>query len=153
MGKLASDIKLRTEFSFIVSDPVLASIRSDIAKANVNIAASFITRANKNKNIARIVPGGIRSESKRDVQIVRKILQAHKIHYKEVKVISISPNRIQPGVPGGFSNLYNSLWCRVNVVSYYHGEGDYIYLNVSDVKKTLAILSKKNVKPCPIKKR
>ncbi|HBI02616.1 MAG TPA: hypothetical protein DDY49_01120, partial [Paenibacillaceae bacterium] len=36
--KRNSDLNIRTEFSFIVSDLVLASILSDIAQANVNIA-------------------------------------------------------------------------------------------------------------------
>jgi hypothetical protein len=145
------DLNIRTEFSFIVSDPVLASILSAIAQANVNIAGFFTNKTKTNKNFVRLVPGTAEVETKRDVQVLRKTLQAHKIQYKEQKVISISPNRILPGVPGGYSLIFSSLWCRVKVNSIYLGEEHYIFVNVSNIKKALAILSKENVKPCSTK--
>ena len=151
--KRNSDLNIRTEFSFIVSDLVLASILSDIAQANVNIAGFFTNRTKTNKNFVRLVPGSAEVENKRDLRVVRKTLQAHKIHYKEQKIITISPNRIPSGVPGGYSNIYSSLWCRVKVKSFYVGEKDFVYLNVSNIKKALEILSKENVRPCNSKLR
>lgn len=148
-----SDLIIRTEFSFIASDPALASILAAIAKANVNIAGFFTNRTKANKNFVRLVPGSAEVENKRDLRVVRKTLQAHKIHFKKQKVITISPNRIPEGVPGGYSKIYSSLWCRVKVKSFYLGEEHYIYLNVSNIKKVLAILPKENVKPCNCKLR
>ena len=149
--KRNSDIIIRTEFSFVVSDPVLASILSAIAQANVNIAGFYTNKTKTNKNFVRLVPGLAEVETKRDVQVLRKTLRAQKIHFREQKVITVSPDRIPSGVPGGYSNIYSILWCRVKVKSFYVGEGDFVYLNVSNVKKALAILSRANVKPCNTK--
>lgn len=133
-------IIIRTEFSFITDDQTLAVILSDIAEESVNISGYFTTRTKDDKNFVRLVPGTNETENKRDLQVVRKTLQALQIQFNKEKIITISNSRIPAGIPGGYSNLYNSLWCKVEVKSFYVGEGGFIYLNVSDIKKTLDIL-------------
>lgn len=152
-SSVSNGINIRTEYSFIASDPTLASILADIAEESVNIAAFFSNRTKANKNFVRLVPGSAEAEDNRDLSVVRKTLQAHKVNYKMHKVISISPNRLPPGVPGGYSNLFSSLWCRVKIESFYVGEGENIFLNVSNIKKAIEILSEEDVKPCNFKLR
>ncbi|WP_085991222.1 hypothetical protein [Oceanobacillus senegalensis] len=144
-------ISIRTEFSFITDDKTLAVILDTIADESVNISGYSTTRTKNNKNFVRLVPGTSESESKRDLRVVSNTLQALRTRFKMEKIITISNNRIPDGIPGGFSNLYNQLWCRVEVISFYLGEDGYIYLHVSNIKKALDILLKKNVKPCPSK--
>lgn len=139
---------IRTEFSFITDDQTLAVILDTIANESVNISGYFTTRTKDHKNFVRLVPGTNESENERDLQVVRKTLQALKIRFNKEKIITISNSRVPAGTPGGYSKLYNSLWCRVEVKSFYLGEGGFIYLNVSNIKKTLDILLDENVKPC-----
>jgi len=144
-------IILRTEFSFITDDQTLAVILDALADESVNISGYFTTRTKDGKNFVRLVPGTNESEIKRDIQVVRNTLQALNIHFNKEKVITISTSRVPAGIPGGYSNLYNTLWCRIEVRSFYVGEGGYIYLNVSDIKKALYLLLVENVEPCPLR--
>lgn len=142
---------IRTEFSFITDDQTLALILDNIANESVNISGYFTTRTRDHKNFVRLVPGINESETKRDLQVVRKTLQALDVRFNKEKIITISTSKVPAGIPGGYSNLYNSLWCRVEVKSFYIGEGGFIYLNVSNINKALESLLDENVKPCPIR--
>ena len=141
---------IRTEFSFITDDRTLAAILAAIANESVNISGYFTTRTKDGQNFVRLVPGANESESKREIKVVRRTLQAKKIRYNKEKIITVSTSRLPAGVPGGYSILYNSLWCRVEVRSFYSGEGDFVYLNVSNIKEVLDILLDENVMPCEL---
>jgi hypothetical protein len=114
-----SDFTIRTEFSFTACDSALASILADIAEESVNIAGYYTNRTLRNENFVRLVPGSAESENNRELRVVRRTLQAHKIPFKEQNIITVSPDRIQTGVPEGYSRLFDSLRCKVKVNSFY----------------------------------
>jgi hypothetical protein len=96
---------IRTEFSFITDDQTLAVILDAIADESVNISGYFTTRTKGGQNFVRLVPGTNESESKRDLQVVRKMLLALKIRFNKEKIITISNSRLPAGIQGGYSNL------------------------------------------------
>lgn len=141
-------IIIRTEFSFITDDQTLASILAMIAEGEVNISGYFTTRTKDKQNFVRLVPGTNDSESKRDLQVVRKTLQALNVRFCKERIVTISSTEVPAGIPGGYSHIYSKLWCRVDVRSFYQGEGHFVYLNVSNLGKAVEILLDDNLGPC-----
>ncbi len=141
-----SGLAVRTQFTFAVNDRTLNRILSRIAKYSVNIAALVTIKRNKKCNIVRLVVGSSKAETTQQLLIVVKTLKSLGVRYKVEKVISIST--IPAGVPGGYNRLIGSLWCKVQLKSFYLGENNVIYLNVSNIPKTIKILSQRKPKPC-----
>ncbi|WP_088014699.1 hypothetical protein [Gottfriedia acidiceleris] len=146
VAQLKFDIEYRTQFTFIVNDDTLSCILRDIANDSVNIVGILQTKSGENNNFVRLVPGTTESENKRDLKVVRKVLAIFNVKYKEETIIAIL--NIPPGIPGVFSKFYASLWCKVGVKSFYIGEKDSIFLNVSNIKKATEILKNDNLVQC-----
>ncbi|MBT2698522.1 hypothetical protein J7E79_13995 [Bacillus sp. ISL-40] len=140
------DLNFRMQFTFMADDRTLACILRQIAANAVNLVSLVITKSRNKNNFIRLVAGTSESETSRDLRVVRKTLQSQHITFKEEEIITIS--NIPAGIPGVFSRFYNSLWCKVEVKSVYLGENDIIFINVSNVKKAVEILSQQNLIPC-----
>jgi hypothetical protein len=139
-------ITIRTQFTFTADDPTLGCVLKEIAGESVNIAGFIITKICEQKNLVRLVVGTLEVESRRDLRAVRNTLISQCIIFEEAEILALST--IPSGVPGGLSGLYNSLWCRVEVFASYMGEFGVVYLQVSNIRKALDILSRQNVQPC-----
>ncbi|QQZ08661.1 hypothetical protein [Heyndrickxia vini] len=140
-------IKLRTQFTFMVDDVTLSCILSGIAENSVNIAAFFTTKDARNANFVRLVVGSSESESAEDLSVVVKTLKSLQVRFKEEKVIALST--IPAGIPGGYNRVIGSLWCKTKLKSFYVGENNIIYINVSNIRKAIEILSNENLEQCP----
>ncbi|KXH78794.1 hypothetical protein AU377_12395 [Sporosarcina sp. HYO08] len=140
-------IKLRTQFTFIVNDKMLSCILSRIAENSVNIAAFFTTRDIHDKNFVRLVVGSSAAENMRELRVVLNTLKCFNVKFKEEKVIALSS--IPAGIPGGYNRVIGSLWCKTELKAFYVGEDNIIYINVSNIKKAIAILSQENLPQCP----
>ncbi len=138
---------LRTQFTFIANDITLSCILSGIAENSVNIAGFFTTRNANNINFVRLVAGSSESESMEDLLVVTKTLKSFHVKFEEEKVLALAT--IPAGIPGGYNRVIGSLWCKMKLESFYVGEDNIIYLNVSNIKKAIEILSQENVKQCP----
>jgi hypothetical protein len=138
--------KLRTQFTFIVNDRTLSCILSRIANHSVNIAAFFTTKNINKNNFVRLVVGSSESENIQELHVVTKTLKSLNVRFKVEKVIALST--IPAGIPGGYNRVIGSLWCKVELKSFYVGENNIIYLNVSNIKRAKEILSQKNVRQC-----
>lgn len=141
-----NNYKLRTQFTFVVNDQTLNCILSRIASHSVNIAAFFTTKKNGKINFVRLVVGSSKSETIQELGVVIKTLNSFGVRFKVEKVIELFT--IPAGIPGGYNRVIGSLWCKVQLKSFYVGEDNVIYLNVSNIKKAIGILSQKNQKPC-----
>ena len=49
---------------------------------------------------------------------------------------------------GGYNRVIGSLWCKVKLKAFYAGEKNIIYINVSNIKKAIKILSQENHQQC-----
>ena len=121
----------------------------EIAGNTVNIAGFFTTKDTNNKNFARLVAGSSESESTHDLFVVTKALNNFDVRFIEEKVIALSA--IPAGIPGGYNRVIGSLWCKVKLKAFYVGENNIIYINVSNIKKAIKILSQENLQQCPKK--
>jgi len=144
--QLNFDIEFRTEFAFIVDDETFNCILKKIANDSVNIVGILVTKSRDHKNFVRLVPGTTESESKRDLKVVKDALESSNVKFKEETIIAIL--NIPAGIPGVFSKIYGSLWCNVEVKSFYIGEKDSLFFNVSNIKKATEILKKDNLVQC-----
>lgn len=138
VDQLQFDIEFRTQFTFMVNDETLSCILKDIAKESVNIVGILMTKSGENKNFVRLVPGTTESQNKHDLKVVREILESFNVKSKEETIFALL--NIPPGIPGVFSKIYGSLWCKVGVKSFFIGEKDSLFLTVSNIKKATDIL-------------
>lgn len=146
--ELKFNYSIRTQFSFFAKDRMVSCILASIARQRVNITAFAIIKKHNRSNSLRLVAGSPDVESANDLCIVRRVLKSFGIKFREEKVVQVK--NITPNVPGVFNSIFGSLWCRVRVKAMYDGEQNASFLNVSDVKKTIRLLSQKNVRQCPI---
>lgn len=144
--QLNFDIEYRTEFTFIVNDETFDCILKEIANNSVNIVGIILTKSRDHKNFVRLVSGTTESQSKRDLKVVKEALESFNVKFKEETVLALL--NIPAGIPGVFSKIYGSLWCKVEVKSFYIGEKDSIFLNVSNIKKATEVLKKDNLEQC-----
>lgn len=142
-------LQLRTQFSFIVNDVTLSCILGRIAENSVNIAGFYTTKNTNNYNLVRLVVGSSESENMQELLVVRETLRLFHVKFKEEKIIAMST--IPAGIPGGYNRVIGSLWCKVKIKSFYVGENNIIYLNVSNIKRAITILSQENLEQCPKK--
>lgn len=147
--------RIRTQFSFIVDDPILSHILSGIAKQNINITGYFQTKLfePKNKchnnfmsNIVRLVVGTADAESSSDLSGVRNVLDCLGVDFQEKSVIQIV--EIVPGTPGIFSSILSSLLYKVTINALYNGEETKYFLDVSDICRAIKILSETSDDQC-----
>ncbi|PGS48365.1 hypothetical protein [Bacillus sp. AFS041924] len=144
--QLNFNIEYRTEFIFIVNDETFECILREIANKSVNIVGILLSRSRNHKNFVRLVPGTTESESKRDLKVVKDALESSNVKFKEETIMAIL--NIPAGIPGVFSKIYGRLWCNVEVKSFYIGEKDSLFFNVSNIKKATEILKKDNLVQC-----
>jgi hypothetical protein len=148
---------IRTQFSFVVNDPTLSQILSGIAAQSINITGYLQTKHFKiknkdhynivsNNNIVRLVVGSPDSETNADLIGVRKVLNSLGVKFQEKEVIQVL--EVIPGVPGVINGIFGALWCKVTVNALYFGEETRLFIDVSDTKKALQILSQAPVKQC-----
>ncbi|MBP1962900.1 hypothetical protein [Paenibacillus aceris] len=138
---------IRTQFRFVAKDRTLSCILASIARQHVNLTALVVIKKHNRMNSIRLVVGSPTAESASDLRIVRSVLRSFGVTFQEEKVVQV--RNIVPNVPGVSNSIYGALWCRVKVKAVYDGEQNASFLNVSDVKKTIRILSQKNVRQCP----
>lgn len=142
--------KIRTQFSFIVDDCTLSSILSGIAKQEINITGYLQTKLfeidkkssnnlNSNFNVVRLVVGSPDSEKCSDLLGVRDILASLGTNFQEKKVIQVL--EIASGVPGVINGIFAALLCEVIVYAIYYGEQTRLFIDTSDICKSLLILS------------
>ncbi|MEH7455469.1 hypothetical protein [Gottfriedia acidiceleris] len=138
VDQLQFDLEYRIQFTFMVNDETLSCVLKDIANDSVNIVGILLTKSGENNNFVRLVPGTIESQNKHDLKVVREVLESFKVKFKEETIFAIL--NIPPSIPGVFSKIYGSLWCKVGVKSFYIGEKDSIFITVSNIKKATDIL-------------
>lgn len=142
--------RVKTQFSFCVSDKILSCILSEIANQGININGyeqSIFPAKHKKCNTVRLVPGTTDSQSQDDVCTVITILRDLGVCFNQKKVIQILD--LSAGVPGQINAIYGALWCKVDVFSIYIGEDNTLFLDVSNNDKTIRKLSVYPVKQCP----
>ncbi|WP_436242052.1 hypothetical protein [Paenibacillus sp. LjRoot56] len=145
--ELKFNYSIRTQFIFLAKDRMLSCILAKVARQRVNITAITVIKKHNHSNSLRLVAGSPDTESPSDLWIVRSILKSFGVKFREEKVVQVK--NITPNVPGVFNSIFGAVWCRVKVKAMYDGEQNASFLNVSDVKKTIRILSQKNVRQCP----
>ncbi|XZF77555.1 hypothetical protein ACSBO6_08415 [Bacillus sp. AL-1R] len=138
VDQIRFDIEYRTQFTFIVNDETLNCVLKGIANDSVNIVGILMTKSGENNNFVRLVPGTTESQNKRDLKVVRESLESTNVKFKEETILAIL--NIPAGTPGVFSKIYDNLWRKVGVKSFYIGEKDSIFLTVTNVKKATEIL-------------
>lgn len=150
--------KIRTQFSFIVDDPTLSYILSGIAKQEINITGYLQTKLFEiennnpnnlysNCNVVRIVVGSPDSENSSDLLGVRKVLDRLGVKFQEKSVIQAVD--IPPGIPGIINGIFGALRCKVIVNAIYIGEETRIFIDASDIREALLILSQTPLEQCP----
>lgn len=138
VDQLQFDLEYRTQFTFIVNDETLSCVLKDIANDSVNIVGILLTKSGENNNFVRLVPGTTESQNKQNLKVVREVLESFNVKFKEETIFALL--NIPPGIPGVFSKIYGSLWCKVGVKSFFIGEKDSLFLTVSNIKKATDIL-------------
>lgn len=141
--------RIRTQFSFTVNDRTLSCILKGIADQKVNIDGYFQTKIRKktNCNVVRLVVGPVEFETQKDLRVVRRVLRTLGVKFQEKKIIQVFGFPAE--VPGIINNLFGALWCKLKVKAIYLGEKSKIYLDVSDIPKTIQILSEGKITQCP----
>ncbi len=137
---------IRTQFNFNVQDRKLSCILSNISERRINITGFVQLKKANRCNLVKLVVGTADAESANDLRLVRKVLRLFVIKFEEKQVIQI--RNITPGVPGVFNSTFGALWCKVRVKAFYPGEKSRLFLQVSDVKRAIRILSKRNAQQC-----
>ncbi|ODG90979.1 MULTISPECIES: hypothetical protein [Bacillaceae] len=138
VDQLQFDLEYRTQFTFIVNDETLSCVLKDIANNSVNIVGILLTKSGENNNFVRLVPGTTESQNIHDLKVVREVLESFNVKFKEETIFALL--NIPPGIPGVFSKIYGSLWCKVGVKSFFIGEKDSLFLTVSNIKNATDIL-------------
>ncbi|PFH88516.1 hypothetical protein [Bacillus sp. AFS088145] len=138
VDQLQFDLEYRTQFTFKVNDETLSCVLKDIANDSVNIVGILLTKSGENNNFVRLVPGTTELQNKHDLKVVREVLESLNVKFKEETIFALL--NIPPGIPGVFSKIYGSLWCKVGVKSFFIGEKDSLFLTVTNIKKATNIL-------------
>ncbi|NEU31741.1 hypothetical protein GN156_13300 [bacterium LRH843] len=113
----------------------------------MNIAAFFTVRCGNDHNFVRLVAGSSESEKMRELLVVMETLAFFDVEFKKEKIIALST--IPAGIPGGYNRVVGGLWCKVKLKSFYVGEDNVVYLNVTNTVEAMEILSRENIKQCP----
>jgi hypothetical protein len=140
---------LKTQFTFCVNDNLLSCILSNIADCGINLNGYEQTSFQKHDikfNLIRLVPGTTEAQSKKDVLTVKEILRDSGVRFQQKTVIQLL--ELPSAVPGQVSMIFAALWCRVKVFAIYIGEDNTLFLDVSNNKRAVCILSQDNVEPC-----
>lgn len=142
-------IMIRSQFSFNVDDLTLSCILNEMANQGLNIDAfqqNKFKNNHKYKNMVRLVVGSVNSESKKDLMAVKEILRTLEVEFHHKMVLQIE---LIPGVSGQINTIFGALWCELKVYAIYAGEGNRLFLDVSDTKKAIEVLSQPQINPCP----
>ncbi len=140
-----SNYLIRTQFSFRVNDAVLNTLLGRIADNGTSITGYAQIKSSQfyNLNSVRMVVGPPASINPAAVRFVRNLLTSRGIRFQEERVIQIL--KTVPGTPGVIRSIYRALRLNVKVKAIYLGEATAIFVNTSNVAKSIQILKQKKI--------
>ncbi|MED2975099.1 hypothetical protein P4361_23095 [Fictibacillus sp. B-59209] len=140
--------KMRTQFLLIADDRTLAKLLKHFALNGININGFQQLKPDPNspQNVVRFVVGSTEGEIPNEIQAVRNTLYPLHLHWTEKQVIQILD--IASGAPGQIGMIHGALWCKVKIKAIYLGEQTKIFLDVSNNKEAIRILSQPQLQLC-----
>ncbi|MDN4071926.1 hypothetical protein [Fictibacillus terranigra] len=132
---------VRTQFRMMADDPTLAKLLKHLALSGININGFQQLKPDPYSplSVFRFVVGSTEGESPNEIEAVRNILSSSHVHWTEKHVIQIL--EIASGAPGQLGMIQGALWCKVKIEAIYLGEKTKIYLDVSNNKEAIKVLS------------
>lgn len=112
-----------------------------IAQRKVNINGFLQTKLQRNGklNLVRMAVGVTASETSRDLQVIREVLNRLGVAFTERKILQVYG--FPPNVPGIINTLLGALWCKAGVHAMYIGEQTALYIDATNLSRDIRILS------------
>ena len=128
--------EVRTQFTVVLNPEDTCALFRAISNRNINIAAYSLLSNKCGKTLSKFIVGDSDSQSRRDINAVRCILNYCSIPFNEKQIVKVNTQNNN----NDLSTLYCALQKSNKVISSYSGNDGALYFETCNINKALNVI-------------